>query len=89
MSLRLNRACRSYAGSALFSLNYIRCNIYKKIVHGHRTSCAKKRVIIVFNVHIVIIVQKRHCSFGKSSIFVCNYIKSLALSALNMVYQKL
>ena len=27
-------------------------------MHGHRTSCAKKRVIIVFNVHIVIIVQK-------------------------------
>ena len=49
----------------------------------------KKRVIIVFNVHIVIIVQKGHCSFGKSSIFACNYVKSLALSALNIVYQKL
>ena len=48
----------------------------------------KKRVIIMFNVHIVIIVQKRYCSFGKSSIFACNYVKSLALSALNMVYQK-
>ena len=23
-------------------LNYIRYNMYKKIVHGHRTSCAKK-----------------------------------------------
>ena len=46
--------------------------MYKIIVHGHRTSCAKKRVIIVFNVHIVIIVQKRHCSFEKSSIFACN-----------------
>ena len=54
--------------------------MYKKIVHGHRTSCAQKRVIILFNVHIVIIVQKRHCSFGKSSIFACNYVKSLALS---------
>ena len=32
--------------------------MYKKNVHGHRTSSAKKRVIIVFNVHIVIIVQK-------------------------------
>ena len=88
MPLRLSRAYRSYAGSALFSLNYIRYNMYKKIVHGHRTSCAKKRVIIVFNVHIVIIVQKRHCSFRKSSIFACNYVKSLALSTLNMVYQK-
>ena len=58
--------------------------MYKKIVHDHRTSSAKK-VIIVFNVHIVIIVQKRHCSFGKSSIFACNYVKSLVLSALNMV----
>ena len=63
--------------------------MYKKIVHGYRTRCAKKRVIIVFNVHIVIIVQKRHCSFGKSSSFACNYVKCLALSALNMVYQKL
>ena len=49
----------------------------------------EKRVIIVFNVHIVIIVQKRHCSFGKRSIFACNYVKSLAFSALNMIYQKL
>ena len=24
----------------------------KKIVHDHRTSCAKKKVIIVFNVHM-------------------------------------
>ena len=60
MPLRLSRTYRSYAGSALFSLNYIQYVITctKKIVHGHRTSCAKKRVIIVFNVHIVIIVQK-------------------------------
>ena len=55
--------------------------MYKKIVHGHRTSCAQKRVIILFNVHIVIIVQKRHCSFGKSIIFACNYVKSLAFGA--------
>ena len=32
---------------------------------GHPTSCAKKKVIIVFNVHIVSIEQKGHCSFGK------------------------
>ena len=49
-------------------LNYIRYNMYKNIAHGHCNSCAKK-VIIVFNVHIPINVQKRHCSFGKSSIF--------------------
>ena len=32
--------------------------MYKKILHGHCTSCEKKRVIIVFSVYIVIIVQK-------------------------------
>ena len=42
MPLRLSRAYRSYAGSALFLFNYIRYNMYKKIVHGHRTSRAKK-----------------------------------------------
>ena len=63
--------------------------MYKKNVHSHHTSCAKKRVIIVFNVHIVNIAQKTHCNFGKSSIFTCNYVKSLALPALNTVYHKL
>ena len=58
MSLRLSRTYRSYAGSALFSLNYIHYNTYKKNCACHHTSCAKKRVIIVFNVHRVIIVQK-------------------------------
>ena len=63
--------------------------MYKKNCAWSPHQFGKKRVIIVFNVHIVIIVEKRHCSFGKSSIFACNYVKSLALSALNMVYQKL
>ena len=62
--------------------------MYKKMCTAPHQLC-KKRVIIVFNLHIAIIVQKRHCSFGKSSIFACNYVKSLALSALNTVYQKL
>ena len=89
MPLRLSHPYRSYAGSALFSLNYIRYNMYKKLCMVIAPVRQKKRVIIIFNVHIVIIVQKRHCSFGKSSIFASNYDKSLALSALNMVYQKL
>ena len=63
--------------------------MYKKNCAWSLHQLCKKRVIIVFIVHIVIIVQKRHCSFEKSSIFACNYVKSLALSALNMVYQKL
>ena len=29
-------------------LNYIRYNMYKKIVHGHRTSCAKKSNYCVY-----------------------------------------
>ena len=82
MPLRLSRAYRSYAGSALFSLNYIRYNIYKKLCMVTAPVVRKKRVIIVFSVQIVIIVQKIHCSFGKSRIFACNYVKSL----VNMVY---
>ena len=63
--------------------------MYKKNCAWSPHQLCKKRVIIMFNVHIVIIVQKRHCSFGKSSIFACNYVKSLALSVQNTVYQKL
>ena len=70
-------------------LNYIRYNMYKKNCAWSPHQLCKKRVIIVFNVHIVIILQERHYSFGKSSIFACNYVKSLALSVQNTVYQKL
>ena len=88
MPLRLSGAYRSYAGSALFSLNYVyTCTCKKKLCMVTAPVVQKKSN--VFNVHIVIIVQKRHCSLGKSSIYACNYVKSLALSALNMVYQKL
>ena len=58
MPLRLSRAYRSYAGSALFSLNSIRYNMYKKNCAWSPHQLCKKRVIIVFNVYIVIIVQK-------------------------------
>ena len=85
MPFRLSDAYHSYTGSALFSLNYIHYNMYKKNCAWSPHQLCKKRVIIVLNVHIVIIVQKRHCSFGKSSIYACNYVKSLALSVLNMV----
>ena len=69
MPLRLSGAYRSYAGSELFSLNYIRYNMYKKNCSWSPHQLCKKRVIIVFNVHIVIIMQKRHCSFGKVAFF--------------------
>ena len=59
--------------------------MYKKICAWSPHQLCK-RVIIVFNVHIVIIVQKRHCSFEKCSIFACNYVKSLFFSAFGAKY---
>ena len=57
-------------------LNYRRYNTYKKNCAWSPHQLCKKRVIIVFNMHVVIIVQKRYDSFEKSSIFACNYLKS-------------
>ena len=53
--------------------------MYKKNCAWSPHQLSKKRVIIVFIAPIVNIVQKRHCRFGKSSIFAYNYVKSLAL----------